>query len=100
MQLLILALDLPARNKRLEPAIEIGHAGAGVCDCENNQDDGDDGEGGEGVADGVVGVVAVLVLFLVHADEFEEEVGEGGDVEELAGWEVRDGGVRWSDDSF
>lgn len=35
------------------------------------------------MADGVVGVVAVLVVGLVHADEFEEEVGEGGEVEEL-----------------
>ena len=36
------------------------------------------------MADGVVGVVAGLVLGLVHADEFEEEVGEGGEVEALS----------------
>lgn len=58
VQLLILALDFPARDKRLEATIEIGHARARVGDRQDDQDNGDDGEGSQGVADGVIGVVA------------------------------------------
>ena len=35
------------------------------------------------MTDGVAGLVADLILGLVHADEFEKEVGEGGEVEAL-----------------
>jgi hypothetical protein len=45
------------------------------------------------VADGVIGAVAGFVIGLVHADEFEEEVSEGGEIEELVVCEVRDGEV-------
>jgi len=47
------------------------------------------------VADGVIGAVAGFVIGLVHADEFEEEVSEGGEIEELVVCEVRDGEVWW-----
>jgi len=47
------------------------------------------------VADGVIGAVAGFVIGLVHADEFEEEVSEGGEIEKLVVCEVRDGEVWW-----
>ena len=89
MQLLVLALDLPARDKRLQPAVEICHACTCIDDGQDNQDDGDDGKAGQGMADGIERVVAGGVLGLVHADEFEEEVGEGAEVEELESRWVR-----------
>ena len=39
--------------------------------------------------DGVIGVVANLILGLVHAHKFEEEVGEGSEIEALAGFIMR-----------
>lgn len=65
---------------RLQPSAEVGRAHAGVDDGEDDEDDGDDGEGGEGPADGIV---VHLAAGLVHAYEFEEEVGEAGEVEDL-----------------
>lgn len=79
-KLLLLALQLAARNVRLQAPPEVGRAHASVDDGEDDEDDGDDGEGGERAEDGVVVEAAAG---LVHAHEFEEEVGEAGEVEEL-----------------
>lgn len=66
---------------RFQPSAEVGRAHARVDDGEDDEDDGDDGEGGEGPADGVVVRAAAG---LVHADQFEKEVGEAGEIEDLS----------------
>ena len=78
--LLVLALELPFADMGLEASVEVVGADAGVDDGEDDEDDGDDGEGGERFADRQVDAFA---FGLVHPDEFEEEVAEGGEVEYL-----------------
>lgn len=66
---------------RFQAPTEVGRAHARVDDGQDDEDDGDDCEGGEGPADGVEDVV--MPAGLVHAHEFEEEVAESGEVEDL-----------------
>ena len=78
---LLLTLQFPARNVRFQSPSKVRHAHARIHNRQDDQDDGDDGEGCEGTADGIVIGAAEG---LVHADEFEEEVGEAGKVEDLS----------------
>ena len=59
---------------------KVVHAHAGVDDGEDNKDESDDAETGErrksGVVDGPL-------RRLVHADQLEQEVRQGGKVEQL-----------------
>lgn len=65
---------------RLEAAIEVGRAHDGVDDGGDDQQDRKDGEGGEFLSGGEVGL---QVGWLVHADQLEEEVAEGSEVDAL-----------------
>jgi len=98
--LLVLALELALTDVGLEAAVEVVGADAGVDDGEDDEDDGDDGEGGKGFTDRHVGEFA---QGFVHADELEEEVGQGGEIEHLCGTgeqvssDVGKGGLRDGD---
>ena len=53
---------------------------AGVDDCDKDEDEGQGREGGEFFAGGEVGY---FPYGRVHADELEDEVAEGGTIEDL-----------------
>ena len=64
----------------LQPFVEIVHADAGVDDGQNDEDEGDGGEEGQGPA---CEKVCFEMSRLVHADELEQEVRRGREVEKL-----------------
>lgn len=72
---------------RLQALAEVCHAHASVDDGEDEQDDGDDGEAGQWPPHGVIRLAARARL--IHADEFEKEIGEASEVEGLMGLRQR-----------
>ena len=80
-------IDFSCGDVGFEPMPEIERTHDGVDDGAYYEDDGDDGEGGERFGGrGVGGFVGGFV----DADEFEDEVGEGAEVEglDITGGEV------------
>ena len=72
---------LPVLDVRFQSALEIGSAHDGVYDGENDKDEGEDGKDGERFSCREVEFGALGLL--VHAHEFEEEVGYAGEIEGL-----------------
>ncbi len=70
-----------AEQVRLEALVEVCGAPDGVDDGDDDEDEGDDGEAAEQAARRPVDFAPTLVR--VHADEFEEEVGERAKVDDL-----------------
>ena len=67
---------------RLQSLVEVVRAPAGNDDRDDEENDRDDREDGERLASGRV-FESAFFFGGVHADEFEDEVGEGHEVDEL-----------------
>jgi hypothetical protein len=66
---------------RFEALVEIACADACGDDCGDQEEDCDDGEDGQSLACGKIFCDFVHVASVVHAHEFEDEVGHGGEVD-------------------
>jgi hypothetical protein len=77
--LLLILLTREGDNVRLEARAKVAHADNGIRDCGEDEEDGDDGKGRHGAADGAV---KLPVARLVDADELEDKVREGDEVDE------------------
>ena len=75
---LIFALHLPMGNVWFQSFVEVDRTGDGVDDGRNDADYGKNGKRGEGLSRGPILLRDPVVL--IHADEFEEKVGEAGKV--------------------
>lgn len=71
--LLVLILQLPPGNIRLEPLVEVVGAHARVDNGLDDESDGQDGEGGQFFACLKVGIA---VSWFVHPYQLEDEVGQ------------------------
>lgn len=76
-------------NMRFEAFVEVEGAHDGVDDCYHKQHDSEHGEGSERVSRGEIFFDAVGIGE-VHAEEFETEVGEATEVDDLAMSSQRD----------
>lgn len=68
LNLLVLALDFPSRDMRLEASAEVVHAHARVDDGDDDEDDRDDGKGRERRTSFEI---LLLSHALIHSDELE-----------------------------
>lgn len=74
--------DFALLNVRFEALVEVLRANARGDDGGDQQQDGDDGEDGQGFARWQVLGDFLRVAFVVHAHEFEDEVGHRGEVDD------------------
>ena len=77
MRLLLFAFNLPARNVWLEAFSKVDRAHDRIHDCHQNEYDSDDREGGQRLPGRKI---LGSVRRLIHAEELEDEVGQGDDV--------------------
>ena len=80
MDLVVLGRHASGGHVWHQTMAKVVHAHAGVDDGEDNEDDGDDAETGERRKRGFVDVP---LRRLVHADQLEQEVRQGGKIEQL-----------------
>ena len=79
--LIIVTAPALAIDVRLQALVEVVSAHASNDDGDNEQQDGEDGEAGERLAGGHV-VLEASRARDVHADELEQEVGQGDEVDD------------------
>ena len=81
ISLLALTLHFACCNVRFESSIEIRGAYASINDGADDQNNGDDGKRCQRLPHRYISCPFGL---LIHADEFEKEVSEAGEIERLS----------------